>query len=251
MLNAEKKQKTANGKKSRGFLVKISRFVICFCVALLVVVLGINAVVCFNAMPNMKQAKNLSADSADCIIVLGCGVNGYQPSPMLKDRLDMGITLYKSGAADKLLMSGDHGVEFYNEVGVMKAYAMEQGVPSEDIFMDHAGFSTYESLYRVKNVFGCKKVIAVTQEYHLYRTVYLGGCLDMDMVGVSTENYRYGGMLNRNIREIFARDKDFITSILKRVPKMPLGDGIDINGKGNVTNDDAFLHIAEIKGLEL
>ena len=99
----------------------------------------------------MAEVKNYNAD---CIMILGCGVRNGEPSPMLKDRLDTGIELYKKGLAPKIIMSGDHGGEFYNEVGVMKLYAIINGVPSTDIFMDHAGFSTYESLYRAKEVFG-------------------------------------------------------------------------------------------------
>lgn len=180
---------------------------------------------------------------------MGCGVVDSSPSPMLKDRLDTAIALYKKGAADKLLMSGDHGGEYYNEVGVMKLYAIEQGVPASDIFMDHAGFSTYETLYRVKELFGCDKIIAVTQEYHLYRTVYLGKSLDLDITGVSSESYKYGGHIFRILREIVARDKDFFTAVFKPEPEMPLGDKIDITGDGAVTNDKAFETLASQKGI--
>ena len=101
---------------------------------------------------------------ADCILVLGAGVwDGGVPSHMLSDRLDEAISLYKLGASDKLLMSGDHGSTDYDEVNVMKRYAIEAGVPSENVFMDHAGFSTYESLYRARDVFKAERIIIVTQ----------------------------------------------------------------------------------------
>ena len=148
-------------------------------------------------------------------------------------------------------MSGDHGGEYYNEVGVMKLYAIKKGVPSEDIFMDHAGFSTYESLYRAKELFGIKKLVAVTQRYHLYRTVYLGKSLNINISGVSTANYNYGGMLHREIREILARDKDLFTAILNPEPKMPLGNKISILGDGNITNDEAFLSMAKKNNVEI
>ena len=117
------------------------------------------------------------SESHDCIIVLGAGLWDDKPSPMLKDRLEKGISLYKAGAAPKLLMSGDHGRTGYNEVQVMKQYAIDAGVPSEDIFMDHAGFSTYESMIRARDIFGVTSPIVVTQKYHLYRAVYIGKSL--------------------------------------------------------------------------
>ena len=104
---------------------------------------------------------------------------------MLRDRLDEGIALYKAGCAPKILMSGDHGSEYYNEVSVMKNYAIKQGVPSEDIFLDHAGFSTYESMYRARAIFGAEKVVIVTQKYHLTRAVYNAKNLGMDAYGVA------------------------------------------------------------------
>ena len=104
---------------------------------------------------NPGQAEEL--EDVDCILVLGASVqNNETPSLMLQDRLDRGIELYFAGCAPKLLMSGDHGSMYYNEVAVMKNYAIKAGVPSEDIFMDHAGFSTYESMYRAKNIFKAK-----------------------------------------------------------------------------------------------
>lgn len=217
----------------------------------LVVILGLNGVVCLGSVSDMYDYEeySVSGQKADCIIVLGCGVNGYTPSLMLKDRLDTAIALYKDGAAGKILMSGDHGGQYYNEVGVMKTYAIQKGVPSSDIFMDHAGFSTYESLYRAKEVFSLKKIIAVTQQYHLYRTAYLAHSLDLEVSGVSAKKVRYGGQLYRDFREIFARDKDVFNALLKPEPVMPLGKKIDITGNGNVTNDDAFYHIAKIKGI--
>lgn len=111
---------------------------------------------------------------------------------MLKDRLDQGIALYLNGAAPKLLMSGDHGRVKYDEVNRMKQYAIDQGVPSEDIFMDHAGFSTYESMYRSREVFQVERMIVVTQEYHLYRAVYDGNQLGVETYGIAAKKVRYG-----------------------------------------------------------
>jgi len=118
----------------------------------------------------------------------------------------------------------------------MKAFAIEQGVPSEDIFMDHAGFSTYESLYRAKEVFEAKKVVIVTQKYHLYRALYIANQLGIEAYGVGSDPRRYVGEAYREFREILARNKDFFGCIIKPKPTY-LGETIPVYGSGDLTND--------------
>jgi vancomycin permeability regulator SanA len=174
---------------------------------------------------------------ADCILILGAGVyaNGI-PSAMLEDRLIKGIELYKSGTSDRLLMSGDHGRKDYDEVNVMKQYAIDKGVPSENIFMDHAGFSTYESLYRARDIFEAKKVIIVTQKYHLSRALYVAENLGLEAYGVASDPRQYAGQNYREIREILARIKDFFYVLAKPKPTF-LGEVIPVSGNGDLTND--------------
>lgn len=182
-----------------------------------------------------EQAAKL--ENVDCIIVLGCQVkDDGTPSDMLKDRLTRGIELYELGAAPKLLMSGDHGREDYDEVGTMKQYAIDAGIPSEDIFMDHAGFSTYETVYRAKEIFGADKVIIVTQEYHLYRALYIAEKLGVEAYGVASDYHTYAGQSIRECREILARCKDFVTTIFKPEPTH-MGEAIPVSGNGDITND--------------
>lgn len=174
----------------------------------------------------------------DCIIVLGCQVrDDGSLSDMLRDRLHRGLELYQIGAAPKLLMSGDHGRTHYNEVGAMKRYAVENDVPSEDVFMDHAGFSTYETIYRAKEIFQAKKVVIVTQEYHLYRAVYIAQQLGLDAYGVSADYRVYSGQSARDFREVLARCKDFAMCLFRPEPTY-LGDAIPVSGSGDLTNDD-------------
>ena len=155
-----------------------------------------------------EQAAQLT--DMDCILVLGCkvGADGTL-SHMLEDRLRQGVALYELGAAPKLLMSGDHGTAEYDEVDAMKRYAVDAGFASQDVFMDHAGFSTYESVYRAKEVFQVRRVIIVTQEYHLYRALMGAREMGLEAYGVAV-NYRpYVGQPARDNREILARVKDF------------------------------------------
>lgn len=175
------------------------------------------------------------ADRPDCIIVLGAQVKpDGTPSMMLADRLDTAIKLYKEGVAPKLLLSGDDGQVEYNEVKSMLEYSKAQGIPEKDIFLDHAGFSTYESLYRAQYIFGVKSAIVVTQKYHEYRALYIGQRLGIDVKGVSAVDVQYYNQFFRDVREVLARDKDFFMCIVKPDPTY-LGDKIDISGDGRVT----------------
>ena len=221
---------------------KIFKFI---CIVIGIIIL---AVVVFTVGINLyvrlcTKSRIIDVDEAadltdvDCIIVLGASVkHGDTPSLMLSDRLDRAIEAYNAGVAKKIIMSGDHGSKYYNEVQVMKDYAISKGVPSEDIFMDHAGFSTYDTMYRAREIFGAKKVVIITQRYHLYRSVYVAQKLGMDAYGVSAEDVRYHGQTKRDIREIIAVNKDFIWSLFKFKPTF-LREKIPLNQSGDVTND--------------
>lgn len=174
--------------------------------------------------------------SADCILILGAGVTDGTPSPMLTERLNTGLALYEAGAAPKIVVSGDHGRTEYDEVNVMKAYLTERGVPSEDIFMDHAGFSTYESMYRMKEVFCVSSMLVVTQEYHLFRSLYIANELGINAYGVSCDTQVYSGQAYRELREMLARIKDYLYVVSGARPTY-LGDPIPVSGSGDITND--------------
>ena len=183
----------------------------------------------------VEEASKL--EDVDCIIILGCGIyDDGSLSPMLRDRLMRGLELYKEGAAPKILMSGDHGRKEYDEVNAMKQYAIDNGVLSENIFMDHAGFSTYESIYRAKEIFEADKVIIVTQEYHVYRALYIAEQFGIDAYGVPADLNEYAGQSMRDFREVLARCKDFAMCIFKPEPTF-LGEVIPISGNGDLTND--------------
>lgn len=213
---------------------KFKKIIIVFlvlCIAMIFMISGINSYICNTTKNQIDKVM----DNADCILVLGAGVRNNKPTPMLNDRLEEAISLYKEGKAPKIIMSGDHGRDDYDEVNVMKDFAMNKGVPSQDIFMDHAGFSTYESVYRAKEVFKAQKVIIVTQDYHLYRALFIANALDIEAVGASANLRNYPGQSARDLREIAARCKDFISCIFKPKPTY-LGDPIPVNGDGDVTN---------------
>ncbi|MBR4016465.1 MAG: YdcF family protein [Oscillospiraceae bacterium] len=212
----------------------LSLIIIGFIIA--IVAFSINGHVVLSTKKQIISPSEAAAKNADCVLILGCGIlSSGQPSAMLSDRLAQGVALYKDGAAPKLLMSGDHGQKDYDEVNVMKNYALGQGVPSEDVFMDHAGFSTYESIYRAKSIFQAKKVIIVTQKYHLHRALYIANALGLEAYGVASDPRAYAGQTYRDVREILARNKDFFASIIKPAPTYG-GNPIPVYGDGNLTN---------------
>ena len=173
----------------------------------------------------------------DCVLVLGAGVWGSSPSHMLEERLNKGMEVYNTGCTDRLLMSGDHGQQDYDEVNVMKSFAVEKGAAADEVFMDHAGFSTYESMYRARDVFQVKSVVIVTQKYHLYRAVYNARKLGLEAYGVCADGqYNYDVFVKsyNNSREALARCKDFIWCIIKPEPTY-LGEAIPISASGKLT----------------
>lgn len=179
----------------------------------------------------IRQLQDLNPD---CILVLGAAVRGDTPSKMLQDRLDVAIALYEEGVAPKLLLSGDNGQVYYNEVVVMQKYVLDAGIPPEDVFLDYAGFSTYESMYRARDVFLVETAVVVTQKYHLYRALQIGRSLGLTVRGVASDQKDYAGQDYRDLREIAARIKDVFQSIIQPKPTY-LGPEIPIDGNGEET----------------
>lgn len=240
-LTKEKEKKIAD---RRRFLKRLCVAAASVAVLAAATVLALNLTVIGKAKSHiLRSAEAASGNSYDCILVLGCSVRKagsdpeiFIPSDMLEDRLLTGLALYEEGAAPKLLVSGDHGKKQYDEVSVMKDFLKEKGVPEADIFMDHAGFSTYESVYRAKAVFGAEKILIVTQEYHLYRALYIAESLGLEADGVPADLREYFGQPARDLREIAARVKD-VFSVLFHIKPSCLGAPISLEGDGTATDD--------------
>ena len=224
-------------RSRKNFLKKVILSLCCLCILGLGVVYGISDYMERHTVGRILSSGEAQKLDADCILVLGCRVHeDGSPSLMLADRLEKGIELYESGASARLLMSGDHGRSEYDEVNTMKAFAVEQGVPSEAGFMDHAGFSTYDSIYRAKDVFQAEKIIVVSQEYHLSRALYIAERLGLDAYGVAAADISYQGATYRSLREAAARGKDFLLAWVQPQPKF-LGEAVPVSGNGDLTND--------------
>lgn len=219
---------------------KVKKLIIvsfCLMIALVSSGLAINKYVQYSGSKNIFAPNNVP--EADAILVLGAYVfPDGTVSTMLRDRLSTGYELYEMGKAPKIIVSGDHGQKSYDEVNAMKKYLMDKKVPSADIFMDHAGFSTYESIYRARDIFEAKRVIIVTQEYHLMRAVFIARELGLEAYGVAADKRNYGKVMKiYTLREMAARNKDFfMVKVLQQKPKY-LGEPIPVTGDGRATDD--------------
>ena len=194
---------------------KIFKYILIVLIVIILVPVIINFYVILSTKNRIVSGDSELLTDIDYIVVLGAGIRRGKPSPMLEDRLKTGISLYNNDISNKILITGDHMNDDYDEVTVMKNYLLEHGIPEEDIITDNYGISTYDSIYRVKNVYKSNKVVVVSQRYHLYRALFLSDNLDLESYGVEANLRYYYGQWYREIREILARNKDFIKGIIK------------------------------------
>jgi SanA protein len=157
-------------------------------------------------------------------------------SLIVRDRVDKAIELYKAGKINRFLVSGDHGTKKYDEVNCMKRYLKEQGIPEEDIFLDHAGFDTYSSIVRAEKVFDVKDMIIVSQDYHLQRALYIAHKKGIIAYGFIADKRKYPGMRIFQLREYLANVKAFFFVLFNLSPRF-LGPEIPISGDSKLSYD--------------
>lgn len=204
-------------------------------IILLVVAITINIYVVLRTKKQIITIEDTDLKDIDCILVLGASIRNNKPSPMLEDRLKTSMEIFNNKITDRILVSGDHTEDNYDEVNVMKNYLIENNIPSEKIFMDHAGISSYDSIYRAKKIYKANRIIIVTQKYHLYRSLYIAKKLDIEAYGVVADKREYQNQSKRDIREFLARIKDFFKCIYKPTSNY-LGEVHPISGNGDDTN---------------
>lgn len=160
-----------------------------------------------------------SGEHAQAVLVLGASVFADgTPSDILADRLEVAADLYLAGAADAVIVSGDNGEAHYNESDAMREYCITLGVPADAIIVDGAGYDTYASVYRAKHEYGMDDILIVTQAYHLYRALAIAHGLGMEAQGVAADKGSYDNQVQYSLREVIARDKDFLQTLLRIPP---------------------------------
>ena len=172
----------------------------------------------------------LKAPNAETALIPGAAIfEDGALSSIFIDRVDMAIKLYEAKKVSKILVSGDNSTDSHNEVNPVRLYLISRGIPDEDIFLDHAGFDTYSTMYRARNIFGVSSTLVTTQSFHLPRAIFIARQLGIKAYGVNAD---VGHMLFRNyVRETLANEKAFLNLLLHRKPKY-LGEKIPITGDG-------------------
>ncbi|HEY4522517.1 MAG TPA: ElyC/SanA/YdcF family protein [Candidatus Paceibacterota bacterium] len=168
----------------------------------------------------------------DAAVVLGAAVRRGQPTPVLEERAYTAAELYRNGKVSKILVTGDNSALTHDEVTPVRKYLLEAGIPAEDIFLDHAGFDTYSSMYRAREIFGAHSVTVVTQDFHLPRAVYLARHLGLTAYGMTAQSS--GVSLRNYLREVPASVKALLNLATNREPKY-LGEKIPLTGDGSTT----------------
>jgi SanA protein len=209
--------------------LNILRYIIRFALLFLVFIIFVNIII------TVKSRKYIYSDIDSipkCYTGIVLGAQVYQlgvPSNFLQDRLDKAIELYKSNKISRFLLSGDHGQNNYDEVNTMKKYLLENGVDTNDIFLDHAGFDTYNTMFRAKEIFEVKDVIIITQNFHLPRAVYIARRLGLGAYGISADKQKYSSLSYLKKREKIANIKAYLELLIHKKPKY-LGEKIPITG---------------------
>jgi SanA protein len=150
------------------------------------------------------------APTVQTAIVLGAQVeDDGSLSPMLQDRMDMAVRLYKMGKVKQLLVSGANTPQAYMQVDVMRAYAIKKGVPARAVISDNAGFTTYATMQRARDVFHVGPSLIVTQRFHSARAVYLAQAFGIQATCVTSDltHYPLGTRIKSSVREYLARVK--------------------------------------------
>ncbi len=213
------------------------KLLITLVVMVVICVTGTNLYVLHRTKGQIVSLSEAKDKGAQVIVVLGAATYpDGSPSPILAHRLQTALNLYQEGAAKKILISGDHGQVHYDEIKSMRNWLRQHQVKAEDIYADHAGFSTYESAYRADAIFSVRTAIVVTQPYHLPRALYDFQSRGIEAWGVGAAGNSYPGQTGRTIREWVARTKDVVWVTTKQKPTY-LGPKISLEESASATND--------------
>lgn len=208
---------------------RIFFFVVCGFGLLLIFILATN-IVFYTATKAHIYVDVVEAPNAEVVLIPGASVSSDGVlSSIFLDRVNKAIAVYEAGKVSKILVSGDNSTVSHNEVNPVRLYLISKGIPDEDIFLDHAGFDTYSTMYRARDIFGVRSLLVTTQSFHLPRSVFIARRLGMEAYGMNADIGQI--LLRNNIREVFANEKAVLDLLFNRKPKF-LGEKIPITGDG-------------------
>lgn len=217
-------------------MLRVLSRVVTFAVLLVLLILtvfniSLNYTYSSRILPNTESLEFMQA-----VIIPGASVlKNKKPSPVLLERLQKGIEIYKSGKSAKLLLSGDNAQRYYDEVNVMRDYCLQRGVKAEDIFLDHAGLRTFDTIYRTRYVYAAKNIVVVSQKLFLPRALFLADHLGINAFGIPTDTSNYEPSYTEMLREFIARYKAILDIyVLSSEPKY-MGKKHPITGDGQST----------------
>lgn len=208
-----------------AFLLRLGKIVLKAILLLIIVITVIFLIVEIASSRYIQDTREALPTMPTAIVFGASTLSDGTLSSIFKDRVDMALWLFREGKVQTILVTGDNGRKNYNEVTPAGEYLLAQGVPQEAIFLDYAGFDTYSSMYRARDIFLVKSAIIVTQSFHLPRGVFIARSLGIDAYGIPSDQHAY--LFKNNIREVFANVKAVIDVVSNRIPKF-LGKEIPI-----------------------
>jgi len=220
----------AKRKKSFTYLIKRSFLFIVLGSGLLGIFIIVTNIIIYKESKPYIYSDTSEAPDAQVALIPGAAIfTSGSLSSVYTDRVNVAIKLYEAKKVSKILVSGDNSTVSHNEVNPVRVYLLSKGIPDQDIFLDHAGFDTYSTMYRARDIFGVSSILITTQSFHLPRAVFIARRLGIKAYGVSPDAEHI--LFSNYIREVFANEKAVFNLIFNRKPKY-LGEEIPISGDG-------------------
>lgn len=221
----------ARARYTARVIARLNNYALYTALGLLVLSMGVVLYVFAITRSFIFDSRAQHIPHAQVAVVLGASVTSAGVlSPVLQERVDTALALYRAHLVSKILVTGDNSSIVHNEVYPVGKYLLAVGVPQKDIFLDYAGFDTYSSMYRARTIFGVQSMIVVTQRFHLPRAIFISRMLGMDAYGVDASGMSESYVGNA-IREIPATVKAGFDLLSARTPQY-LGVSFPIEGSG-------------------
>ena len=193
-------------QRAAWLIYQIGRILIDAIIISIIFFIGINATIIIGTKTSILQVQDIETP-LDAVLVLWASVQWLQLSPILQDRVETAIQLYKSGKARKIIISGDNTKKYYNEVDAMYRYIINRGIPTSDIITDIYWTNTYKSILHVRTMWHTGTLWIISQNFHLPRSVFIAQFIWLESIWISSDRASYSEAQKYELRESFARLK--------------------------------------------